>query len=150
MTGGVLRGQAFGNVFNHADGKDNIYIGPRKGRVLIYQSPKDPMNHKLDMSITSEVTSQLKPVLKSLAWRYSPVWSKWYSSFGKIFNTNTLLELNSWIFIYEDDTWAVKGRYQDALEDNDDVMWTFDGGYDKLYLLIVSNSFFFTAFLMLW
>ena len=73
MTGGVLRGQAFGNVFNHADGKDNIYIGLQKGRVLIYQSPKDPMNHKPDMSITLEVTSQLKPVLKPLARRYSLV-----------------------------------------------------------------------------
>ena len=60
-----------------------------------------------------------------------------------------LSELNSRIFIYKDDTWAVKGCYQDALEDNDDMMWTFDGGYDKLYLLIVSNNFFSTAFLML-
>ena len=57
-----------------------------------------------------------------------------------------LLELNSRIFIYEDNTWAVKGRYQDALEDNDDVMWTFDGGYDELYLLIVSNNFFLQLF----
>jgi hypothetical protein len=75
-TGGVLRGRALGNVFNHADGGDNIYVGPRKGKVLVYQSPKDPMNQKPDMSITSEVTPRLKPVLKSLARKYSPVRSK--------------------------------------------------------------------------
>ena len=75
-TGGVLRGLALGNVFNHADGEDKVYVGPRKGKVLVYHSPKDPMNHKPDMSITSEVTPQLKPVLKSLARKYSPVRSK--------------------------------------------------------------------------
>ena len=67
MTGGVLRGRAYGNVFNHADGEDNTHIGPRMGKVLVYQSPKDPSTHKPDMSITSEVTSQLKPVLKKVA-----------------------------------------------------------------------------------
>ena len=76
MTGGVLRGQAVRNAFNHADGEDNIYVGPRKGKVLVYHSPKDPMTHNPDMSIILEVTPQLKPVLKSLARKYSPVRSK--------------------------------------------------------------------------
>jgi hypothetical protein len=75
-TGGVLRGRALGNVFNHADDKDNIYVGPRKGKVLVYQSPKDPMDHKPDMSITLEVAPRLKPVLKSIARKYSPVRSE--------------------------------------------------------------------------
>lgn len=80
-TGGVLRGRAYGNVFNHADVEDERHVGPRKGKVLVYQSPKDPMIHKADMSITLEVTSQLKPVLKSLAQKYSPVQSKRYFYF---------------------------------------------------------------------
>jgi hypothetical protein len=62
------------------------------------------------------------------------------------FNTNTLLELNSRIFVYEDDTWAIKGRYEDALEDNDDVTWIFDSGQDKLHLLVVSNLSFKNKF----
>ena len=37
--------------------------------------------------------------------------------------------------------WAIKGRYEDALEDNDDVIWIFDSGQDKLHLLVVSNLF---------
>ena len=32
-----------------------------------------------------------------------------------------------------------KGRYENALEDNDHAMWTFDGGQDILRLLIVSD-----------
>ena len=73
MTGGKLHGRALGNIFNHADGEDNIYLGARKGKVLVYQTPKDPMDHKPDMSITSEVAPRLKPVLKTLARKYSPV-----------------------------------------------------------------------------
>lgn len=55
---------------------------------------------------------------------------------------NMLLESNSRIFVYEDETWAVKGRYENALEDNDDAMWTFDEGFDILRLLIVSKLYF--------
>ena len=58
-------------------------------------------------------------------------------------HTYTILELNSRIFVYEDDTWAVKGRYENALEDDDEVMWTFDDGHDILRLLIVSNPLFY-------
>ena len=66
--------------------------------------------------------------------------------FGKTFHTNTILELNSWIFVYEDDTWAVKGRYEDVLEDDEDAMWTCDSGQDILRLLIVSIPFFSNNF----
>lgn len=76
MTGGVFRGQALGNVFNYADADDQSLVAPRKGKVHIYQSPKDPMTHKPDMSIMSEVTPTLKPVLKILNRRYSPVSSE--------------------------------------------------------------------------
>lgn len=61
----------------------------------------------------------------------------------KTFNTNIFLELNSRIFVYEDDTWAIKGRYDNALEDDEDVAWTFDDGHDILRLLVVSDSYFF-------
>jgi hypothetical protein len=57
----------------------------------------------------------------------------------KIFYTS--LELNSRVFVYEDDTWAVKGRYENALEDNDHAMWTFNEGYDILRILIVSKLY---------
>ena len=75
-TGGVSCGRAYGIVFNHADDEEEICLEPHKGKVHIYHLPRDPMIHKPDMSITSEVTSQLKPVLKTLARKYSPVRSK--------------------------------------------------------------------------
>jgi hypothetical protein len=77
-TGGVLCGRAQGNVFNHADGGDVMFdLQPRKGRVHVYTSPKDPSAHKPDMSLTSEVTPTLKPILKTLARSYSLVRSEY-------------------------------------------------------------------------
>jgi hypothetical protein len=78
MTGGIFCGRAQGNVFNHADSAPEVYTAPRKGRVFIYQSPRDPKTTKPDTSIMSEVTPHLKPVLKTLARRFSPVSSKSY------------------------------------------------------------------------
>jgi hypothetical protein len=77
-TGGILRGRAQGNVFNHADGPDQVYVAPRKGKVYVYQSPRIPDATNSDTSITCEVTPQLKPVLKALSRRFSPVSSKLY------------------------------------------------------------------------
>ena len=71
-TGGVSHGWAYGNVFNHADVEEEICLELRKGKVLVYHLPRDPTIHKPDMSITSEVTSQLKPVLKTLAQKIFP------------------------------------------------------------------------------
>ena len=74
-TGGILCGQAQGNIFNHADA-DDISQAPHKGKVYIHQSPQDPDPKTAETSITSEVTPYLKPVLKTLAQRFSPVSSK--------------------------------------------------------------------------
>ena len=54
-----------------------------------------------------------------------------------------MLEFNQRIFVYEDGTWAAKGRYKIALEDNDDAIWTFDEGFDVLHVLIVSKQLLF-------
>ena len=76
MTGGVLHGRALGNIFNHADGEDEVHLVPHKGKVLVFQSPRDPLTNKPDMSITMEITPQLKPILKTFARKYLPVHSE--------------------------------------------------------------------------
>ena len=37
-TGGILCGQAQGNVFNHADVADQVHVEPHMGKVYVYQS----------------------------------------------------------------------------------------------------------------
>ena len=136
-----MRGHAQGNVFNHADGPDQIYVAPRKGKVYVYQSPRVPDSTNSDTSITCEVMPQIKPVLKALSRRFSPVSSKSYMYNKILYLFYTLLEYNQRVFVFEEGNWSAKGRYETALEDNDNIMWTFDG-IDKLHLLIVSNYAF--------
>ena len=38
--------------------------------------------------------------------------------------------------------WAIKGRYETALEDNESALWTYSNGQDVLQLLIVSKICF--------
>ena len=68
-TGGISHGWAQGNVFNHADVADQVYV---------YQSPQVPDSKSSETSIKCEVTPQFKPVLKALVQRFSPVSSKLY------------------------------------------------------------------------
>lgn len=49
---------------------------------------------------------------------------------------------NQRIFVYEDDMWAVKGRFETALEDDDDAVWTFANGQDILQVLLVCKKIF--------
>jgi hypothetical protein len=77
-TCGILRGRAHGNVFNHADGADPIHVAPCMGKVYVNQSPRVPDPKNSETSIKCEVTPQIKPVLKALAQRFSPVSSKSY------------------------------------------------------------------------
>ena len=140
-TGDILHGWAHGNVFNHADSADPVFVGPHTGKVFVYQSPQVPDPKKSETSIKCEVTlPQIKPVLKALAWRFSPVSSKSYFSIYVQQNDFILYQssIKGSVYVYEDGDWAAKGCYGTALEDNDDIMWTFDE-VDTLHLLIESE-----------
>ena len=52
-----------------------------------------------------------------------------------------LSDSNQRIFVYEDDVWAVKGRFETALEDDEDAEWSFLDGQDILRVLIVCILF---------
>ena len=77
VTGGVLRGRAYGNVFNHADAAEMMFESePRMGKIHVYTTRVDPTITKPDMVLKHKVTPKLKPILKTLARQYSPVRSK--------------------------------------------------------------------------
>jgi hypothetical protein len=76
VSGGVLRGRAYGNVYNHADAETNFGLESRMGKVHIYTSRVDPTLAKPEMVLKAKVTPKLKPILKTLSRGYSPVRSK--------------------------------------------------------------------------
>ena len=49
------------------------------------------------------------------------------------------LEQNQRVFVYEDNLWAVKGRFKAALADDDDVEWSTLQNQFCLRLLIVRD-----------
>ena len=141
VTGGILRGRALGNVFNHADADEllRFNLAPRKGRVQVYMSRVDPTVTKPDMSLKHEVTPRLKPILKALARGYSPIRSTPFVNYLKTLLLIVVLDHNQRVFVYEDDVWTMKGRYETALEDDEDAVWTYESSQDILRLFIVSN-----------
>jgi hypothetical protein len=49
------------------------------------------------------------------------------------------LEQNQRVFVYEDNLWAVKGRYEAAVLDNDEVEWSVLQDQYRLRLLVVCD-----------
>jgi hypothetical protein len=142
VTGGILRGRAHGNVFNNADADYMAGYGHglecRMGRVQVYTMHADPSIVKPDMELKHEVTPKLTKVLKVLARKYSPVRSMVSSfSIGRSLSL-ILLDENQRVFLYENSVWNVKGRYETAMEDDDDALWTYHDGEDILQILVVS------------
>ena len=85
-VGGVIRGQARGNVFSLADAPDAMQDRfQAKGLVKVYKSCIDTFSDfKPTMVLKSEVTPSIGPILRNLSRRYSPVSSMFlhYSHFS--------------------------------------------------------------------
>ena len=70
-AGGLIRGKAYGNVFNFADA---LHVDQRSivgGQVLLYNSHEDPANlslasMKVSMAFSHDVTASFQPVLENL------------------------------------------------------------------------------------
>jgi hypothetical protein len=77
-SGGIFRGKALGNVFNHGDSADlSLQATHVKGIVKLYNTlVKKP--HETDpwIILKVEVSPSLGPILSKLAKRYSPVKGK--------------------------------------------------------------------------
>ena len=83
VTGGFSQGNAYGNVFNLADADDVVMenVVPVEGKVLLYFSNQNPSDINLatlkpSASFKHQVVPTIKPVLKEIASRFSPVKSK--------------------------------------------------------------------------
>jgi hypothetical protein len=52
------------------------------------------------------------------------------------------LDENRRIFLYENSVWNIKGRYETAMEDDDEAMWMEHDGDDVMRILVVSLLLF--------
>lgn len=97
----------------------NVY-SKISGKVLLYTS-RD-LGASPAMTIAHDTVSRLPPVLQKLARRFSP-----------------LRKMDSRIYVSEDKMWAAKGRFSQAILDDDPIAWdvSYEGKY-TLSLLAVS------------
>ncbi|KAG6913812.1 hypothetical protein DXG01_004140, partial [Tephrocybe rancida] len=96
-------------------------------KVHFYMSSADPATMKPSlipptMTFKQDVISNLAPILVKTAKVYSPI---------KTYNHH--------IFLYEEGSWIAKGRYKQAIEDNEDtVEWNLDNSELTLHFLLSS------------
>jgi hypothetical protein len=146
-TGGILRGRAVGNVLNHADAPDMVadQFAPAKGVVRLYSDlAQHPAQVRPTMTLKSSAAPTLAPILKKLARSYSPVQSKCQIML-LIDLVNMLLEQNFRIYIHEDDNWNIRGRFMDAVEDDEEVTWTPQNGQLTLSICAEGRDPFHTS-----
>ena len=48
-----------------------------------------------------------------------------------------ILESNACVWVYEDGMWDLKGQYESAMEDDEEVVWQFKGAMHVLLVLVV-------------
>ena len=73
-AGGLIRGKAYGNVFNFADASLMDPPPIVGGQVLLYNSHEDPANlsltsMKVSMGFSHGVTATIQPILENLVQR---------------------------------------------------------------------------------
>ena len=114
-TGGFSRGRAAGNNFNWGDADDIMDPpdwNPPTLGKVLLFVNRDPGSAPY-MSLSTETTSEL-PVERR----------------------------NSWIYVFEDDTWEVKGRFSQAVKNKTPLQWEMnDDGKFILPLLAVGVFF---------
>lgn len=142
--GGIIRGRATGNFFNFADAEDIMEDRVQvQGLVKVYKSCVDiATDPKPTMVLKTEVTPSIIPVLKHLSRKYSPVGSKCHCCpIFLLSYINNVVELNQRIYVCEDGDWVIKGRYEDAIADEEKIEWSVVEGKHVISLCAVSLSF---------
>lgn len=140
-VGGIIRGRAIGNIFNHGDAQDlpsqPIVV---KGTLKVYTSLQAPPSQVKPTMILKVIPfPTLAPVLKKLSSHYPTVKSK--SDILCIIVIHRLLANNQYIYVSESDLWCSKGQYAASVEDDDEIEWTYENGVPTLTMCIVSNLF---------
>jgi hypothetical protein len=121
-TGGIFRGKAVGNALDMADFNMELESVPAltdTGKVLLFTS------HEKDaepMSMKFRANEPLSSVLSGLGKLYSPIKHR-----------------NSHIYVRDDNAWAMKGRFSNAIRSQEALPWIQDNrGSLSVSLLAVS------------
>ncbi|KAF8812905.1 hypothetical protein BYT27DRAFT_7085865, partial [Phlegmacium glaucopus] len=131
-SGGIICGWAIGNTFNLADAPgiqdDANFLFLTSGKVYLYSASDslqlDPTRVKPDCVLKIDVSPSLAPILTKVARKYSPI--------------HGMTGSNIHIYTFEENEWNIKGGYETAVEDDDDIRWMVIGKGNVLPIWLVS------------
>ncbi|KAF8815684.1 hypothetical protein BYT27DRAFT_7079361 [Phlegmacium glaucopus] len=139
-TGGLFCGNTYGNALSHADFEDvNIdYLGPvedkpavLQAKVYLYVSPLNPAD--VDLAITKPMSTvtvkdekSLGPVLEEISAKWSPIKRKLNPLIIIIIIIKIFI--GDQVFVRVEDVWDVKGRYEQAVKQNESLDWMIESG----------------------
>ena len=151
ISGGILRGRAHGNLPNHADlptfSLEETPVN-LKGEVFLYLTDQYPryLNFELlkgesEIVVKVKVVESMGQILDMVARKVSIIQSECIQ-FELIFNFKSDYKLDPEYNLYyrRSTKWIALGRFEQAVEDDDDCEWEMSGGNTgyELHLLIVS------------
>ncbi|KAG6824605.1 hypothetical protein H0H92_006367 [Tricholoma furcatifolium] len=125
ITGGFSRGRAAGNILNIGDMNSSIdeitSDKPIEGRVFLYKNSSKERSSAL--SINTSIKNKLGEVLKELAVLYS-----------------LIQKSNCRVFVDEDNSWAIKGKFNTAVESKEPLNWMVNKQNNKMFASIFAEG----------
>jgi hypothetical protein len=147
ITGGFIRGHAYGNVMNHADFTATVFETPVMGEVYLYLTDQYPryVNFELlkgqsELVVMVKVAKSMAPILKMVARKFSVIQSECILTLNHNLDLKFYLDQDYHLYYRNSMKWIVLGTYDQAIEDDDEIRWDMSVGGDthELHLLIVS------------
>jgi hypothetical protein len=149
-SGGLFRGQARGNIPNHADLStvNNEFKVPVKGEVHLYltdQYPRDVnfelLRGKSDLVVIVNVAESMSPILNMVAHKFSVIKRVSICLFFLFKNLTSSLDEDYHIYCRRSTKWIAIGKFDQAMEDDDECEWQMsENQTHELHLLVVSLS----------
>src|SRR6266550_6642765 len=99
----------------------------------LYNPGDNPSTFKPQLVIKAEVDNHIAPILKEVGDLHSPPKSKPLPG-SSLSGPNNFIEKNQRVFVYEDGSWCLKGRYDKAMKINDTLAWSNNKGYYSLIM----------------
>jgi hypothetical protein len=147
ITGGFIRGHAYGNVLNHADFNATAFETPIMGEVYLYVTDEYPrhvsfelLQGESELVVMVKVAKSMAPILKMVARKFSVIQSECISTLNHNLDLKFYLDQDYHLYYRKSMKWIVLGTYDQAIEDDDEIRWEMSDGGDthELHLLIVS------------
>ena len=146
ISGGFIRGHAYGNVLNHADFTATAFETVM-GEVYLYVTDQYPrhvnferLKGESELVVMVKVAKSMPPILHMVTRKFFVIQSECISTLNPNLDLKYYLDQDYHLYYRKSMKWIVLGKFDQAIEDDDEIRWEISDGGDthELHLLIVS------------